>query len=230
MAVKSVYLPVLPSDDVIHIGGGEHHHLMVARAAENESIEILDGRGNVLSAVVVAVGRREISARVASRRFVERDPYELILGQALIRTAAFEMVLEKAVEIGVTRIIPFAASRSNMPPAKRGERWNRIVIEAAKQSKRYWFPIVEAPTSFEAILSSPVSSRILFAERGGGPLKPAMNGAPVLYLIGPEGGWTDAEMDAARRSGFELVSLGAGILKAETAAIVAGALIRYELG
>ena len=73
-------------------------------------------------------------------------------------------------------------------------------------------------------------SRIVLAERGGGPLKPAILGSPVLYLVGPEGGWTDAELNAARQSGFSAVSLGAGILKSETAAIVGGALVRYELG
>jgi 16S rRNA (uracil1498-N3)-methyltransferase len=80
------------------------------------------------------------------------------------------------------------------------------------------------------VLSIPAKSKIMFAERGGGPLKSALAGSPVLFLIGPEGGWTDSELVEARDSGFHAVSLGEGILKAETAAIVGASLIRYELG
>jgi len=80
------------------------------------------------------------------------------------------------------------------------------------------------------VLSLPASSKIIFAERGGGPLKPALAGSPVLYLIGPEGGWTDEELTTAGKCGFTLVSLGEAMLKAETATIVGGAIIRYELG
>jgi 16S rRNA (uracil1498-N3)-methyltransferase len=91
-------------------------------------------------------------------------------------------------------------------------------------------PALDEPKSFEQVLSLPAASRIVFAESGGGPLKPALRGSPVLYLIGPEGGWTDPELAAARDAGFEPVSLGPSILKAETAAIVGGALIFYEMG
>ena len=84
--------------------------------------------------------------------------------------------------------------------------------------------------TLEQVLSIPAASKIMFAERDGGPLKSALAGSPALYLIGPEGGWSDQELAAAREQGFHTVSLGAVILKAETAAIVGGSLIRYELG
>src|SRR5262249_38354959 len=121
------------------------------------------------------------------------------------------------------------AARSNMASGKRTDRWNRIIVEAAKQSKHYWLPRVEEPVSFQEILSSAAKSKIMFVEHGGGPLQPALAGSPVLYLVGPEGGWTEAEVKSAESYGFGLVSLGARILKSETAAIVGGALIRYEL-
>jgi 16S rRNA (uracil1498-N3)-methyltransferase len=230
MAVKSVYLPSLTSQtDLVRIAGDEHHHLSVARAAENEPIEIFDGQGNVWSAVIEEAGRRDTSARVTGRRTVQPDPHEVILGLAMIRTAAFELALEKVVEVGVTRILPFVAARSNVASGKRADRWNRIIVEAAQQSKRYWLPRVEEPVSFRAILSSAAKSKIMFVEHGGAPLQPALTGSPVLYLVGPEGGWTEEEMSFARQSGYALISLGAGILKSETAAIVGGALIRYEL-
>ena len=106
----------------------------------------------------------------------------------------------------------------------------KIVIEAVKQSKQYYVPALESPISSDQVMSLPAASKIIFAEHDGGSLKSALTGSPVLYLIGPEGGWTDREVAAARDNGFHPVSLGASILKAETAAIVATSLIQYELG
>jgi 16S rRNA (uracil1498-N3)-methyltransferase len=134
------------------------------------------------------------------------------------------------VDIGVARIAPFMADRSNAGPRKRHDRWLRIVIEAAKQSKQFYLPALDPLASFAEVLSIPAASKIMFAERDGGPLKSALAGSPALCLVGPEGGWTDRELAAAREKGFHLVSLGAAILKAETAAIVGASLIRYELG
>jgi 16S rRNA (uracil1498-N3)-methyltransferase len=142
---------------------------------------------------------------------------------------AFELALEKAVEVGVTRIIPFTAARSNATAGDRMERWRRIVVEAAKQSKRFRLPVLDAPLAFGQVLHLPAASKILLAERDGGHLKAALSGSPVLFLIGPEGGWTDDELAQSDRAGFKRVSLGAGILRSETAALVGAALIRYEL-
>jgi 16S rRNA (uracil1498-N3)-methyltransferase len=231
MAVRSVYLPH-PSlqNDQIHIADEEHCHLTVARAKANEVIEIFDGKGAVWTAVVESIGKRQTIARVTQFRHAPDDRPQLILALALIRMQAFEWALEKIVEVGVTRIAPFAAERSNVAPGDRHDRWLRIVIEAAKQSKQYCLPDLDPPATFDQVLSIPAASKILFAEREGGPLKSALAGPPVLCLIGPEGGWTDRELSAARDKGFQAVSLGASILKAETAAVVGASLIRYELG
>jgi 16S rRNA (uracil1498-N3)-methyltransferase len=131
--------------------------------------------------------------------------------------------------VGVTRIIPIIAARSNTAGGGRTQRWKKIVIEAAKQSKRYHLPAIEEPVRFASALELSAPTKIVFAERGGGPLKSALAGSPALFLIGPEGGWTDAEVESARRHGFHPVGLGDGILRSETAAIVGAALIRYEL-
>ena len=171
--------------------------MAVARAEPDEIIEVFDGKGNVWTSVVETAGKRETLLRVTNGRRVERDPIELILGLAMIRIAAFELALEKAVEVGVTRIVPFTAHRSNAAPGQRHDRWLRILVEAAKQSKRYYIPQLDAATTFDQALSIPAASKIVFAERDGGPLKSALAGSPVLYLVGPEGGWTDPELAAA---------------------------------
>jgi len=230
MATKSVYIPAPDlKDGLIRIRDDEHRHLSVARAGIGEEVEIFDGQGNVWLAKISALERRETHARVTGSRQVEPDAHQLILGQSLIRHAAFEYALEKAVETGVTRIIPVMASRSNAKDVGRRERWLRIIIEAAKQSKRYYLPQLDEPVSFANVLNVQAKSRIVFAERNGSSLKPAIVGSPVLYLVGPEGGWTDEELNSAQRQGFALVGLGSTILKAETAAVVATALLRYEL-
>jgi len=230
MSVKSVYIPAVSfHDNRIRITDEEHHHLVVARAETGELIEVFDGKGNVWTVAAESVSKRETVAVLKESRRIPPPSVELILGIALIRTAALELALEKAVEIGVTRVAPFAAARSNAVAGNRHDRWSRIVIEAAKQSKRYHVPAIDGVAKFEQVLAIPASTKIMFAERDGGSLQSALAGSPALYLIGPEGGWTDAEIATARERGFDPVSLGAGILKAETAAIVGGTLIRYEL-
>jgi 16S rRNA (uracil1498-N3)-methyltransferase len=192
MSLKSVYLPAVSfHDNRIRISDEEHHHLVVGRAEPGELIEVFDGKGNVWTVAVETVSKRETVGVLKESRTIPQPSVVLILGIAVIRTAAFELALEKAVEIGVTR--------------------------------------VEEVAKFEQVLAIPASTKIMFAERDGGPLESALAGSPALYLIGPEGGWTDAEISAARKCGFHAVSLGVGIMKAETAAIVGGALIRYEL-
>lgn len=229
MAVKSVYVPHPQLDgDRVRITGDEHHHLMVGRASEGEPVEVLDGRGGVWSSEVVSVSRKETLLRVLQQRSVGKSGPDIILAISLIKPAAFELVLEKGVEVGVTRFIPMVAQRSNVTSSRR-DRWTRIVIEAAKQSKRYYIPDIEEPAKLERVLDVSAATKIVFAEHGGGPLKSAVGGSPALCLVGPEGGWTDAELEAARLKGFHLVGLGETILRSETAAIVGAALLRYEL-
>jgi 16S rRNA (uracil1498-N3)-methyltransferase len=230
MAVKSVYIsePHLEGD-LVRIRDDEHRHLVVARAEVNEVIEIFNGAGNVWVGSIASVERRETLVHVTSNRIVPPDSYELILGQSLIRASAFEFALEKAVETGATRIIPIIASRSNAKDLRRSDRWQKIIVEAAKQSKRYHLPVLQAPVAFDEILRFDAPTRIMFAERDGAALKHAIAGSPALYLIGPEGGWTGTELASAQQSGFSLVRLGSTILRSETTAVVATALIRYEL-
>ena len=229
MAVKSVYIPDPQIDgDRLRITGDEHHHLTVGRAAEGEAIEVLDGRGGVWTTEVASINRKETVLRVLQQRSVGKSGPDITLAISLIKPAAFELALEKAVEVGVTRFIPMIAQRSNVT-SSRHDRWMRIVIEAAKQSKRYYIPEIEGPAKFERVLDVSAATKIVFAEHGGGPLKSAVAGSPALCLVGPEGGWTDAELEAARLKGFHRVALGDTILRSETAAIVGAALLRYEL-
>ena len=126
MATKSVYLsePVVDGEQ-LRVSGDEHHHLAVARAEKGEAVEVFDGRGGVWSTEVLSVSRRETVLRILeSHRFEQSGP-ELILGLSLVKPAAFEFALEKAVEVGVTRIVPLIATRANAAPGRRQGRWKR---------------------------------------------------------------------------------------------------------
>ena len=113
MSLRSVYLPV-PSieNNQIHLTGDEHRHLIVARAEKGEVVEIFDGSGRVWTAVIESVNKRETVARVKELRHAPPPSVEVILAMAMIRIPAFELALEKTVEVGVTRIVPFTAARS----------------------------------------------------------------------------------------------------------------------
>jgi 16S rRNA (uracil1498-N3)-methyltransferase len=231
MSNKSIYvsIPAIESGR-LRILGDEHQHLKVARAEHGELVEVFDGIGGVWDAKVESVGKHESIVEILRSRRVEKTTPELILGLSLVKPAAFELALEKAVEVGVTRVVPLIAGRSNVAKGQqRSDRWMRVIIEAAKQSKRYHLPDLDEPVRLESALDLAAVTKIVFAERGGGPLKSALAGSPAFFLIGPEGGWTDAELDAVSKRGFTLVGLGDGILRTETAAIVGAALIRYEL-
>src|SRR5437879_4418201 len=175
MSLKSVYLPA-PSiqDNRIQIAGDEHRHLVVARAQRDELIEIFDGKGHVWTAAIESVNRRETVARVTASREASPPRIELILALAMIRIAAFELALEKAVEVGATRIVPFTAARSNIEPGHRHDRWLRILVEAAKQSKHCHLPELDAACSFAEVLSISAASKIMRSEEHTSELQSPM--------------------------------------------------------
>lgn len=231
MAVKSVYWPRPDSvGDTVAVKGEEHRHLRVSRARPGERVELFDGAGRVWDGEVVALDRRRTIVRITGERGVPPPEVDIVLGQSLVRNAAFELALEKAVEVGVTRIVPVRSGRSTDTGGVRHERWQKIIVEAAKQSKHYHLPRLDPVTAFEDLMEFDAPSKAIFAERSDGTLEAAVRAAPVLYLIGPEGGWGDQELQLAETSGFRSVGLGPHILRAETAAIVAGGLIAHQLG
>jgi len=162
MALKSVYLPhPEPEGDRLRISGDEHHHLTVGRAAVGETVEVLNGQGGVWTTQVIAVGKKETVVRVVEKRYVERAGPDIILAMSLVKPSAFELALEKSVEVGVTRFIPVIAHRSNAASGRRSDRWTRIGIEAAKQSKRYYLPVVDEPVSFANVITMEAPTKIV---------------------------------------------------------------------
>jgi len=161
------------------------------------------------------------------------------LAQGLMEAKKLETVLEKAAELGCRDFIPVISARSLKASGERAdkklERWKRIAREAAKQCKAPLLTDVHAPRPLGELLGSPgAEERLFLSEHGGRPLRDILAArtgpgarppASVVLLVGPKGGWTEGEERAIRQAGFEAVSLGRRILRAETAALAGAAMI-----
>ncbi len=157
-----------------------------------------------------------------------------MLAVGTLKADRFEWVVEKATELGVTRIQPFASSHTlGRPSPGRQQRWQQIALAAAKQCGRSVAPAIATPVEFAAVLDAPAAARILFAEDGsGGDLAAVSAGSagPLLAIVGAEGGFTAGELAAARAAGCHIVDLGPRILRADTAAVVVVALCQTRWG
>jgi len=159
---------------------------------------------------------------------------------SIVKFDRFEWCLEKATELGVSQITPLAAARTDKPllaaAARRHARWEKILLESAQQARRLRVPAIGiAIRPADAFAQSDAELKILLAERREArPLRDVLTPGPgevrsAVLAIGPEGGWTDDEIAAARSSGFAEASLGENILRTETAVIAALAIFRFAL-
>lgn len=230
---------VLLGDDVAH----QLRHVL--RLRPGARIVVLDDRGWEYEIALVSVENKKARGDIVARRPASGEPsVRVTLYQALLKKDNFEWVLQKGTEIGVTRFVPLitartvAAGENGVSAAKR-ERWARIVREAAEQSRRGALPVVDAPLTLSAALDdiAPGLTLIAWEEERGlslraavAPLRAASDAPHVAVFIGPEGGFTAGEVAQAQARGAVAVSLGARILRAETAATAAALLVLYELG
>ncbi len=219
---------------VAELGGdGARHLTRVLRVEPGQRYEISDGRSAWLAEIVEARGPRVVFRAiepVETRELAVR----ITLCAALIKFDRLEWMIEKATELGVERFQPVEAARSEKglleASAKRADRWRRIAREAAEQSRRLRAPEILPALRLEACLAAGGDARYRL-EEGAAPAlvrllaMPAEAGGEVRLLAGPEGGWTGEERDAAARAGWLPVSLGPRVLRAETAAIAAVAVV-----
>jgi 16S rRNA (uracil1498-N3)-methyltransferase len=239
--------------DQIVVRGEQAHHLKdVLRAQAGDIFEFIDGQGRWARAVVESVPTRgEVKCRVQEQRVTSlSSEHRLILLQALVRFERFEWVLEKATELGVTQVIPLITAHTESKwrevTGARLERWEKILIESLKQCRRLCLPAVSRPVRFDKAMSTTKADiKLLLSERFDAPLMksvcrtrltpnseqrvhPPPRG--VALAVGPEGGWAKEEEAFAESCGFHVVSMGEGILRAETAAIAALVIAQYEFG
>ena len=220
-------------------GEAAHHLGRVLRAERGQVYELSDGH-RVWLARVEEVKRDRIGFSLVEEVAVEQPTLQTTLLLSVVKFDAFEFALEKATELGVATIVPLAAARSEKgllaAVPKRAERWKKILLEASQQSRRLRIPTLAPLTKPETAFSSHSASlKILLSEQPGAPslrsILEGPNGASTtaVLAIGPEGGWTDSEFDAAQRAAFQEASLGQLILRTETAVIAALASLNYAL-
>lgn len=219
-------------------GEDARHLAKVLRAEPGQQYEISDGT-HLCLAEVAGVERDRVLFRVLADLETPELPLNLALYVALIKFDRFEWMVEKATELGVSFIVPVDAARSGKglleAARNRVERWRRIAHESSQQSRRLRPPEIGEPRTLSAALPETCHLGYFLDEEPGCPPLASALPAPserhpsdsAALLIGPEGGWTEAERATALAAGWRAVSLGPLILRAETAAITATALLVY---
>jgi 16S rRNA (uracil1498-N3)-methyltransferase len=220
-------------DTALLLGANASHLARVLRARAGQEYDIVCGpRVRLGTIVTVSEERVELSLGAVVEAEGER---EIVLVAAIYKFDRLEWAIEKCTELGVTRILPVIARRTEshlaMAAGKRVERWRRIAHEAAQQSRRLHPPMIDEPVKLKAALGMEVlmegGTRLLLNEdENKKKICDALSGAapPLIFAVGPEGGWTAEEVAEFNAVGWRSVSLGATILRAETAMIAAVAL------
>ena len=221
------------------VSGDRAHHLgVVLRAQAGQLYELSDGT-RVCLGRIEKVARDNVEFVLLEELAAQEPKLQVVLLLSVVKFDAFEWAIEKATELGVTEIVPLAAARSEKAliaaAEKRSERWRKIVLEAAQQSRRVRLPTLQPVARPEAaFLARADRLGIFLSERADAPsLRTAFKdraASEAMLAIGPEGGWTDEERDAALNAGFHEASLGRLILRTETAVIAALASLAYALG
>ena len=215
-----------------------HHVGRVLRAQPGQLYELSDGT-KVWLGRIATVTRDEVDFSLIEELAAPRTGIQTTLLLAVVKFDAFEWALEKATELGVETIVPLAAARSEKAlvtaAAKRAERWKKILLEASQQSRRVAVPELRALAKPEAAFRGQREGlRVFFSEATEArPLRDVLLGEKaesVTLAIGPEGGWTEQEREAAIAAGFQVASLGSLILRTETAMIAGLANINFALG
>ena len=213
------------------------------RAVPGTRVTLFDGGGDECTAVVERIGRSEVELSILAREHINRElPFGLTLGVALPKGDRQKWLVEKAVELGVTGIVPLGTQRGVAQPVEQAlARLRRTVIEASKQCGRNRLLQIDEPQAWSDFVAGAAGAACrLLAHPGGdetaGPL--CRNGpscreessprGTVFLAIGPEGGFTEAEVDLARSAGWCAVDLGPRILRVETAAILLVAMVVWQ--
>ncbi|MDP9338707.1 MAG: 16S rRNA (uracil(1498)-N(3))-methyltransferase [Acidobacteriota bacterium] len=221
------------------VQGDKARHLgVVLRAQAGQLYELSDGV-RVRLGRVESVERDRVEFALLEELPANEPELQTTLLLSVVKFDSFEWAIEKATELGVTAIVPLAAARSEKgllaAAVKRSERWQKIILEAAQQSRRVRLPVLEPATKPEvAFLNLKGRLGIFLSERAAAPpLREALEtvtAAEAVLAVGPEGGWTDLEVESAVKAGFREASLGKLILRTETAVVAALASLSYALG
>jgi 16S rRNA (uracil1498-N3)-methyltransferase len=230
--------------DRVVIKGKQVHQLRnVLRMAKGDRILVLDNSGWQYEVELRSVEREQVEGIVREKSLSLSEPgTQIILYQALLKGEKFEFILQKGTELGISSFVPMVCERCVTGLAedvgdKKLSRWQRIIAEAAEQSRRGKLPLLEPVLPFEQACQSAAGLSLLAweGEHALG-LRAALRGqkakdtSSVNLFIGPEGGFSPAEVEFAQAYGVQPITLGSRVLRAETAGLVAATAVLYECG
>jgi 16S rRNA (uracil1498-N3)-methyltransferase len=248
MTLRRFYAPKLAftSDGkTVTLGTEEARHAHdVLRLEKGDEVFVFNGEGHEYRCVIA-----ELTSHSATLNVLEEvspaspeSPLDLTLAVALLKGEKFDLVVQKATELGVTRLVPLITARADVrirepgDARKKADRWARIAFESAKQCGRAQLMLVDQPMNPDEFFRSmtDVQMKLTYTARDGDPhadlAKVAVMYARIAAMIGPEGGWTDDELKQACANGCKVVTLGGRILRAETAAIAVATLLQHRFG
>jgi 16S rRNA (uracil1498-N3)-methyltransferase len=210
----------------VSLDEGEAHHLRVRRAREHEGVEVLDGAGLVGTGRLVRVGSDWVVDIETAERHTRRP--DLTLAVAAGDRERFSWMAEKAVELGVTAIVPLETERTagvaTRLRAAHVAKLRRTVLEATKQCGAAWAPTVEAPVPLSEFVGRPIPGQGWLADPSGSTPPAVLDGTPLSVVIGPEGGFSSEERNVLVDAGYKPKVLGPHTLRFETAALAAAAV------
>ncbi len=247
-----------PGDETVALPRDEGEHLTrVLRLGVGETVSVFDGRGHEFLARVVAAARRDVQVQLLSRIEPARESaVSIVLAQAVLKQDKMDDVVRDAVMLGASAVQPLVTRRTEVTAAAlvrgaRLDRWRRVALASAKQSRRAVLPEIRTPLTLESYLAEPpLSLRLMLvepaAERAGGAgeageaggnggfavesmrvLRELQQPADVALLVGPEGGWTDGEVLLGAGAGARLLSLGHLTLRADAVPVAAISVLQF---
>ncbi len=220
----------------------ETRHLRdVLRLRVGENVQIFDGAGKEFLCEIETIGKKETVLKIIKEipPSAPESNLDLTLAVALLKGEKFDLVIQKAVELGVTKFVPLITKRCDIKlkdADRKLERWRKIILESSKQCGRAKLMEIETPIEFANFIKNSASLRlhdenlVLFSERGGESFPNIKSGKKLTALIGSEGGWEDSEIEFGRANGVQIITLGGRILRAETAVIAFSALLQNHFG
>jgi len=225
---------IITGEDVLHIS-------KVLRLKVGDEIVICDGQGMDYYAAIEDINKKEVRTRILKKELSKSEPtINVILYQGIPKGAKMDVIIQKCTELGICKIVPVVNARNVVKLSdekdvrKKVERWQRIAMEAAKQSRRGIIPKIEMPIEYEKALEEAAEldlAIIPYELEKKNALKEAIHGKNIRYMgifIGPEGGYEDEEIAAALEKGIIPVTLGPRILRTETAGSAVLSCIMYE--
>jgi 16S rRNA (uracil1498-N3)-methyltransferase len=223
------------------LDGAEARHLsQVLRIRSGQSITVFDGCGRRATAEVLTVARDRVTLQLSDAQIGPAAQPAIILAQAIPKGKHMDLIVQKAVELGITAIQPLVTCHTVVHPGDaKSDKWRRNILEACKQCGQDRLPVIAEPLPFKEWIGTQTNNSdslklIASLAPGARPLREVLRAHPgtgsVTLLVGPEGDFSPGETQAALETGFLPVSLGSIVLRVETAALFCLSALRYEFG